>query len=133
MRKVIVAAAIVASLSSVGAATAEAQAVESQWAQQFVGSWNVQLDTPDGQVPLVVTVQEDGGEFVVVLGSGQGDGNAIREVRREGESLVATYEMDYQGMPIDARLQLQRDGDALSTRWSFAGGAYETSANGTRR
>ena len=116
-----------------GVTEAQAQAVESDWAQQFMGSWDVQLDTPDGQVPLVLSVREEGGQIVVVMGNGQAEAPPITNVSRAGETLVASYEMEYQGMPIDATVRLQRQGEGLSTDWSFAGGAYQTQAAGTAR
>lgn len=127
-------AVVAVALGTIGATTAEAQAgVEAEWAQQFMGSWNVQLDTPDGQMPVVVSVREAGGQVVVVMGNGQAESEPITNVSRSGETLVASYEMEYQGMPIDATIRLQREGEGLSTDWSFAGGAYQTQATGTRR
>lgn len=124
----------VLALGSLGATRAEAQdAVDSEWAQQFLGSWDVQLDTPDGQMPVVLSVREADGQVVVVMGNGQAESEPITNVSRAGEVLVASYDMEYQGMAIDATIRLQREGEGLSTDWSFAGGAYQTQATGSRR
>jgi hypothetical protein len=134
MRKFLLMAAILAvALSGLSVSSAAAQsAIDAQWAEQFVGSWDVRLETPDGEVPMVLTVTQEGGTVGVQLGTGQGT-QPVNSVRRTGESLVASYGMNYQGMPINAVITMTRNGEALATKWSFADGAYETTAAGARR
>lgn len=116
-----------------GPVTAAAQSsVDAQWAQQFVGSWAATLQTPDGDVPVVLRVLDENGQVGVQLGNDQG-GMDIEDVQRSGEALVARYAMDYQGMEIPAVIRMTRDGDALATSWSFADGMYDTSARATRQ
>ena len=135
MRKLLAALAVLGLVATtVGAETAAAQqAIDSEWAQQFVGSWDVRLTSPDGQVPVVVNVREEAGSVVLVLGNGTGESDPITKLSRVGDALVASYDMNYQGMQIDTTLRLQRSGEQLATDWSFAGGAYETRAVGTKR
>lgn len=109
------------------------ETIDSQWAQQFLGAWDVALTTPDGQLPIIVTVRENAGAVVIVLGNGDAAAPPITNVRRNGDALIARYAMDYQGMPIDAVLRMRREADALATEWSFADGAFETSARGVKR
>jgi hypothetical protein len=134
-RLAVLLAAIGFALASFGASSAAAQAtLEPQFVQQFVGSWDIRLETPDGQTSLVLTVLQDGDAPAVRLGNPQGEGGqTITSLRRSGESLVASYGMNYQGMGISAAITMTRDGEHLATRWSFADGAYETTARGTRR
>lgn len=135
MHKLLAALAVLGLIvTAAGAETAAAQqGIDPQWAQQFIGSWDVRLNSPDGQVPVVVNVREEGESVVLVLGNGVGESEPIRKLSRVGEALVASYDMNYQGMQIDTTLRLQRAGEQLATDWSFASGAFETRAIGTKR
>jgi hypothetical protein len=121
-------------LASLLSSPLAAQSAEAgDWSKGLVGSWELTLGTPDGDVPMVVTVREEGSNLVVELARGGQGGRPITNVRRSGGALVATYSMQYQGMQLPATVRLQRDGEELETRWSFADGMYETSARGRRR
>jgi hypothetical protein len=124
---------VAVAITAFGVTPVQAQAVDAEWAKQFVGSWDVKLGTPDGEVPLVLTVSEDAGALVLLLGQGGPEGQTIRTVERSGQSLVAKYEMNYQGMALPAQVTVTREGEGIATKWSFADGAFETAAPGTRR
>lgn len=112
--------------------SAAAQALDPEWAQQFVGTWDVTLQTPDGAVPIVLSVKEEAHKVTVQLGRGEQQGRPIADVRRSGDSLVARYDTEYQGMSLPTTLSLKRAGDELSTEWDF-GGMYATNHRATKR
>lgn len=132
MRTILTLTALVAAIGVFGANPVSAQAVDSEWAQQFVGSWAVTLETPDGAMPMVVNVQEEAGKVTVRLGQGE-QGRALTDVRRAGDALVANYDIEYQGMALPATLTLKPNGAALSTEWDFGGGMYTTTHEATKR
>lgn len=134
MKKVAVLSALVLALAALpGGLSAQSDAATVEWAQPMLGSWVATLATPDGNVPLMISVRDLDGDVVVVLGNEDAESDPIRDVWRSGDALVAAYEMDYQGMPINAEVSLELDGEELDTDWSFADGMYETSARATRR
>lgn len=121
-----------AAMLSFAVSPASAQELTAEWAEPMMGSWVMDLSTPDGVVPVRLSVREMDSAVVVVLGGEDGEAPPITDVRRRGDSLVASYEMDYQGMMIDAEIEMTPEGSDLQTEWSFAEGMYVTTALGKR-
>lgn len=128
MRSIKAFAFTAAVIAAFAAGPAAAQQLTVDWATPMMGTWVTDLTTPDGVVPVRMAIREQDGDVVVVLGNQTGEAPPITDVRRSGDSLVASYEMDYQGMMIDARITMQLEGEELNTDWSFADGMYATSA-----
>jgi uncharacterized protein len=127
----LLALALAAGTVDVTAATAQ-EPVDAEWAQQFIGTWNLSLETPDGDLPFAVRVAQEGGALQVELASGD-EAQPIESIRRVGDNLVVSYDLEYQGMPLSAVVTIRRDGDALQTNWSFMDGLYVTDAQATRQ
>lgn len=129
MKKVFLSALVIV-LATLGFATTDAVAQSStEWAAPFLGTWGGQLETPDGTLPIQFVVREADGDIEVVL-----DPTApITDVYEDEGALVAEYEMDYQGMMINAVIEMSREGEDLDTEWSFADGMYVTNSKVTRQ
>jgi hypothetical protein len=107
-------------------------ALDTADAQEFLGSWTITLESPDGDFPLVVDLTDASGKLAMRVGDGQ-QGQDVTNVTRTGEELVGRYTMSYQGMQIPVVVRLDREGDNVQSSWDFADGAFMTSAVGTLR
>jgi hypothetical protein len=124
---------VTALIASAGAADLTAQStLDTSEAQGFLGAWAMTLESPDGDVPLVLDVTDANGKLALRVGDGQ-QGQDVTNVSKTGDELIARYDMDYQGMGIPVILRLKMDGENLQSNWDFAEGMYVTSAVGTKR
>jgi hypothetical protein len=94
------------------------------------GTWTLSLVTPDGTVPIAFNIGEQDGRAAVRFGGA--DGQAITDIRKAEGGFVARSLVPYQGMSLPVQITVAKDGENLKTEWSFAEGAYVTSATATR-
>ncbi len=114
------------------ASPAVAQApIAAAEAADLMGVWAMTLQTPDGDMPMVFSIGDEGGNLVVRLGGSQG--LPIPNVRLTGERIVTRSQIDYQGAPLSMEVTLSRQGEGVLASWNFGDGLYTTSSTGTRQ
>lgn len=100
-------------------------------AREFLGNWNVLLQSEMGPLPLTLQIEDEGGKVAVEFGSDQGT-QEVENVVRSDDSLVLTFVTDAQGQAIDVVINLQREGEELRAAITAMGGAFVASGVATR-
>jgi hypothetical protein len=114
------------------AATLEGQTAEAREGADFLGTWAMTLETPEGVFPLTLDLTEADGQVVGRVGTGD-EGQPLESISRSGDRLVGRFDLDYQGMQLPVVITMARSGDALEAEWSFADGMFVTTVQATRR
>ena len=115
--------AFVALLALPAAAVAQSE-LDASEAQVFLGDWTVPLQTPQGNMEMSLVIEDQDGKVAAQVGVPQQGTQEITDIRRAGESLVLSYDLDAQGMVMPISLTLRPDGDNLSTRMDVGGGLF---------
>jgi hypothetical protein len=120
-------------LSLAVARPVSAQALDSSQAADFLGSWSITIQSPDGAVPFLLNLVDKEGKLEASIGMAGGESMVIQNVTRSGDDLVARYTMPYEGMDLPVVMTIRREGEGLQTSWDFMEGAFTTTAAGTRQ
>ena len=108
-----------------------AQTVTPEDAQDFMGTWAIDVNTPGGAITLDLTVTEADGKVAAEIGGGDNPTSTISEITKNGSSLVMKYEADLGGAATPVTLTADADGDTLSLNFDVAGQVLP--ATGTRK
>jgi len=122
--------ALLAVLAAPSGAAAQSQLPTAE-AQQFLGSWNLALQTDMGPFEFGLTLRDAGGRVAAQVRSELGNVD-VNTLRRSGDNLVLEYAMDAQGQSIPVSMTLRPDGDAMRATMDFAGGLFTANGNATR-
>lgn len=122
--------ALLAVLAAPSGASAQSQLPTAE-AQQFLGEWNLALQTDMGPFEFGLTVRDADGRVAAQVRSDLGNMD-VNTIRRSGDNLVFEYAMDAQGQSIPVSMTLRPDGDAMRATMDFAGGLFTASGNATR-
>ena len=116
--------AIVMTMVLVHPSASGAQTVTPADAEDFIGSWAINVDTPAGPTTVDLTVTEESGEVAAEIGGGT-TGNPmsdVDEITKNGSRLVVKYEANVQGAVTPITLTLEADGDTLAANFDVGGG-----------
>ena len=102
-------------------------------AAPFVGAWVLILETPQGNMPLDLSVKADAGKVVGEVGSEMFPVQPITDVTTSEKSLVLTYSMDFQGNMIPMRITLTPDGEKMKFGFDAAGGQFLIEGAATKK
>lgn len=100
-------------------------------AAEFLGRWNVAVETDMGPFEVVLNIQDSEGNTVANVGSPQGD-VAVTDISRAGEQLVLKYGFAGPEGEIPIVVNLERDGENLKTTMDVGGGMFSASGVGRR-
>src|SRR5690606_14497388 len=119
MRSLIVAAAVAVAFVPSFAADATAQeAIDAAWSEQFVGSWQMTMDTPNGPQPNTLTVAAaESGVTVNLASEGGMPAPQFASATRKEDTLVALFNLDFDGMQFPLTVNMRRDGEDLVAQW----------------
>jgi hypothetical protein len=84
--------------------------------ESVLGKWNCTAQSPNGELPSVWTIREDGGALAVDVEL-DGTAHAAEEVRLDGHTL--TMRITYQSVGYDITVTF--DGDTFAGSWSGQG------------
>lgn len=134
-RSMIVTAALAVALVPSFGSEASAQAVDATFAQQFVGSWQLTMETPGGPQAQTLTVAQADAGLAVSIAGGEGGMPApqFTSATRKDETLVALFKLAFEGMEFPLTVNLRRDGEGLVAQWVFGDGEFQMEAKGTRK
>jgi hypothetical protein len=102
-------------------------------AAPFVGTWVLMLETPQGNMPLDLSVKSDAGKVVGEVGSEMFPAQAITDITKADASLVLSYAMDFQGNQIPMKITLTPDGDKMKFGFDAAGGQFFLEGAATKK
>jgi hypothetical protein len=132
---VVVGALLAGSNTAVEAQQAPAAQIDAAWAEQFHGNWNLAMETPGGPQQQVLSIAPGDNGLTVSLSAGGGGMPAptFAGVSRNEDTLVARFNLSFDGNDFPMVINIKRDGDALATKWVMGDGAFEMDARGTRQ
>jgi hypothetical protein len=113
------------------ALSAQASQLDVAQAQEFLGNWNLTLQSEMGPLPLSLNIQDQAGKVAVVFGSEQGT-QAVENVTRQGDTLVLNFTADGGGQAVDILINLVREGEGLRANLSAMAGAFVASGVAAR-
>lgn len=133
LRALVLIAAVLAPLSVEAQAQSAATSLPASQATEFMGRWNVAVQTDMGPFNVVVSIEDSEGKVVANVGSDQGSAT-VTDVSRNGSQLVLKYPFPAPegGEAIPVVVTLTREGEALKTVMDVAGGAFTATGTGTR-
>ncbi len=136
VRSLIIAAAVAVALVPSFATESAAQeaAIDPAWAQQFHGSWQFTMEGPGGAQPSTLTVAPaEGGVTVQVSSQGGMPAPQFSRASRKDDTLVANFNLAFEGMEFPLTINLTRDGEGMNAQWVFGDGEFQMEAKGTRQ
>jgi hypothetical protein len=104
--------------------TVAAQSITAADAAPFLGAWVLMLDTPQGSMPMNVSVKNTGGKITGEMASDQMPSQTTTDVTKTGESLLLKYTLDFQGTPIPVALTLTPKDSKMNFAIDFAEGQF---------
>ena len=101
-------------------------------ASAFVGDWTLAMDSPQGSFDMSLSVKDAGGKVAAQIGSDFQGTETITKISKSGDTLVLTYDADFEGQAFDVVVTLTPDGDQLDVAMDFAGGQFVMDGTGTK-
>ena len=107
--------------------------LDAAQASEFMGSWDMPLNTDYGSFDLDLHITDQGGKVAVSVGSPDlGGMQSVTKVSRSGDSLVLDYDANAEGQVIPVRMTIKREGEGLTFMLDAMSGAYVVSGKATR-
>jgi hypothetical protein len=114
--------------------TAAAAQVKPEDAAKFLGGWVIGVESPQGNMTMNLTIKNDAGKVAGSITSDIApDPAAITDVAKAGEALVLKYTLDFQGMPIPAKITMTPAGDKMTVEFDVADGAFTMPGTATKK
>ena len=101
----------------------------------FMGTWSLNLDTPQGSFEQTMVLKDEGGKAVAELSSQMApEVQKVTDVSKKGNDLVLKFAGNFQGNPFDAEITLVPDGtDKVKVTFDVNGGQFTMSGTGTKK
>ena len=127
--------AVVVTLSLV-AVNARAQEVPAKPADvaKFLGTWVLNLDSPQGSFAMNFALTEKEGKLSGELTSDIAPAQEVTDISKSGEDLVLKYAGNFQGNSFDAKITMTPSGDnTVNLLFDVNGGQFQMSGTGTKK
>jgi hypothetical protein len=130
MKRILAVAALVLFTPLIGSA----QALAPADAADFVGTWTLALESPQGSFEQTLVVKDDAGKVVAEISSQMApDVQKITDVTKSGTNLVLKFQGNYQGNAFDAAITVTPDGaDNAKIMFDVNGGQFTMAGTGSR-
>ena len=101
----------------------------------FVGSWTLNLDSPQGAFEQSLVLKDEDGKVVAEISNQmQPDVQKVTDVSKKGSDLVLKFAGNFQGNPFDAEITLTPDGtDKCKVMFDVNGGQFTMSGTGVKK
>ena len=101
----------------------------------FMGTWSLNLESPQGAFEQTMVLKDEGGKAVAELSSQMApDVQKVTDVSKKGDDLVLKFAGNFQGNPFDAMITLTPDGtDKAKVTFDVNGGQFTMSGTGTKK
>ena len=114
-------------------AAGQASMLDASEASAFMGTWVITMETPRGTNEQNVTIRDEGGKVAARVEGGRGGAIDITDISKDEDSLVLTFERNFQGNAIDIVMTLTLDGDMINATQDIAGGQFTMSGSGKKQ
>lgn len=104
-------------------------------AGNFMGSWTLTLDGPQGAFEQSMILKDEGGKAVAELSNEmQPEVQKVTDVTKAAEDLVLKFAGNFQGQPFDAVITLTPDGtDKVKVTFDINAGQFSMSGTGVKK
>jgi len=101
----------------------------------FMGTWSLNLESPQGAFEQTMVLKDEGGKAVAEISSQMApDVQKVTDVSKKGDDLVLKFAGNFQGNPFDAEITLTPDGtDKCKVTFDVNGGQFTMSGTGTKK
>ena len=101
----------------------------------FMGTWSLNLESPQGSFEQTMVLKDEGGKAVAELSSQMApEVQKVTDVSKKGSDLVLKFAGNFQGNPFDAEITLVPDGtDKVKVTFDINGGQFTMSGTGTKK
>ena len=101
----------------------------------FMGTWSLNLDSPQGSFEQTMVLKDEGGKAVAEISSQMApDVQKVTDVSKKGNDLVLKFAGNFQGNPFDAEITLVPDGtDKCKVTFDINGGQFMMNGTGTKK
>jgi hypothetical protein len=113
------------------AASAQSSLASSE-AEAFLGTWNLLLQTGQGDLGMDVTISDMNGNVGAAVDMPDlGASQDVTDIMRSGDDLVLTYSMNAQGQMVPVAMTLTPAGDDMAVEVDFANGMFIATGTAT--
>jgi len=104
-------------------------------AKDYVGTWTLTLESPQGAFEQSLVVKDAAGKLAAEISNQMQPGAiAITEIAKSGPDLVLKFSGDFQGMPFDASITLTPDGaNKAKVSMDIMNGAFVMAGAGVKK
>jgi hypothetical protein len=101
----------------------------------FMGTWSLNLESPQGTFEQTMVLKDEGGKAVAEISSQMApEVQKVTDVSKKGDDLVLKFAGNFQGNPFDAEITLVPDGtDKVKVTFDVNGGQFTMSGTGTKK
>lgn len=116
------------------AAKAEAQLAPAD-AGNFMGSWSIALDTPQGNFEQSLVLKDEAGKVVGEMSSAMApETQKVTDISKKGDELILKFQGNFQGNPFDATITMTPDGtDKCKVMFDVNSGMFTMNGTGTKK
>jgi hypothetical protein len=128
--------ALVAAVLALAPLTAWAQnSVATAEAKDFVGTWTLTLESPQGAFEQTLVVKDASGKLAAEVSSQMQPGAvAIGDIAKSGTDLVLKFAGDFQGNAFEAAITLTPDGaNKAKVQFDIMNGAFVMAGSGVKK
>lgn len=114
---------------------ASAQGLTPADAGSFMGTWTLNLDSPQGPFEQSMVLKDEAGKAVAEISNQmQPDVQKVTDVSKVKDDLVLKFAGNFQGQAFDAVITLTPDGtDKVKVLFDINGGQFSMSGTGTKK
>ena len=111
-----------------------AQALAPADAAEFMGSWTMSMDSPQGPFEQELSLKDVGGKVVGTITNQMMPEQQVTDVSKSGKDLVLKYAGNFQGNAFDAKLTITPDGfEKAKVVFDVNSGMFTMSGTATKK
>jgi hypothetical protein len=115
-------------------AVSRAQALSPADAGDYMGTWTMSMESPQGPFEQELEIKDKEGKVVGELTNSMMPMQVITDITKSGSDLVMKYEGNYQGNPYSATLTLTPDGsNKAKVVFDVNSGMFTMSGSATKK
>lgn len=129
LARIVVAAAIVCSPLAVGAQSSLAAAD----AAKFLGTWAVDMNTPQGAFTMNLNLTDKGGKVAGEISADVMPSQEITDITKSGEDLVLKYASEVQGQSFNVKITMSVQGSKGKVTFDAADGQFVMDGSASKK
>jgi hypothetical protein len=125
--------AVMLCFAATAIATAQ-EALKPADVEKFMGTWALNLDSPQGSFAMNFALTEKEGKITGELTSDIAPPQEVTDITKSGEDLVLKYAGNFQGNAFDAKITMTPSGDnAVNLVFDVNAGQFMMNGTGTKK